>query len=328
MNVRFLPIKLLPVVSVLLLILSLFSISCRKEYVDKFNIVPGDTVKVSGYNHITSFIVHEFSADTALTATITNDSIIVYWPLYKKAPATIKPEILLPGKTTILPATGTEVPFVKGTKFTVTAESGEKKIYSLGIDYSQPKPWFGLIPFSLTVGDPISFDGDWFLRDISRTKVILVSVGTKKEYETEVVGFAKSPTFIIPRDIPLEGFYDVKIINGKHTVYNSNADGIGKMTLAANLGKKIHVLGSPFTVKEGETFTIRGYNIGSTSAASMGVGATRNPMPLEIVEAKFDRVTFRVPIGTPDVLYRGLRLTLSDDEFQPYNSGIYITVTK
>lgn len=331
MNISFLSIKLFPTSALILLIFSLFSISCRKTYIEKFNIVPGDTVTVSGYNHIKSFTVHEFSADTPISATITNDSIIVYWPSYRNAPATIKPEISVPEKTVISPATGTEIPFVEGTKFTVTAESGQKKVYNLRIDYSQPKPWFRMSAASFTVGNPVTLNGDWYLQDFSKTKIYLVSAETKVEYEAELITFTPNPVFITPLNAPVSGFYNLKVVNGKHTIYSSDPTGIDKLTLNVNPTKRIHSIGTataPFIVKAGGQFTIRGYDIAATSSAQMGVSTTRNPTALEIVTTAIDRVTFKVPVGTPAALYRGMRLTLSDDTAQPFNSAIYIMVTE
>lgn len=331
MNIRLLSIKFLPATVLILLILSLFSISCRKTYIDKFNIVPGDTLKVSGYNHIKSFTVHEFSADTPLTATITNDSIIVYWPAYRNSPATIKPEISLPEKSAVSPATGAEIPFVDGTKFTVTAESGKKKVYNLRIDYSQPKPWFRISAATFTIGNPVTLNGDWYLQDFSKTKIYLVSAETKIEYEAELMAFTPNPVFIPPLNAPVTGFYNLKVVNGKHTIYSIDPTGIDKLTLNVNPTKRIHSIGTaaaPFIVKAGGQFTIRGYDISATSSAQMGVSTTRNPTALEIVETKIDRVTFKVPVGTPATLYRGMRLTLSDDTAQPFNSGVFIMVTE
>jgi hypothetical protein len=207
------------------LILILASQSCKKEYVDKFKMIPADTVTLSGYTHITSFKISEFSADTIIKATIGSDSIIIYWPSYKPLPATIKPTITIPEKATILPGSGAEVNFENGTKFTVTSEAGTKKEYKLYIDFRQPEPYFVYNNPSVFLSSANNISGDWLLTDTARTKVYLISATDQKEYTATVVSMSTGNiTFNIPATLPADQLYDIKVVNGIYTIYNNTVE--------------------------------------------------------------------------------------------------------
>ncbi|MFT3824980.1 MAG: hypothetical protein QM731_13740 [Chitinophagaceae bacterium] len=286
--------------------------SCKKEYIDKYNIIPGDTVTVSGYTYISSFTVHEFSADTALKATIKSDSIIVYWPSYKKMPDTIKPEILLPEKTAIAPASGTGVPFVTGTKFTVTAQSGSKKIYTLAVDFRQPKPSFTIYSSNqLLIGSKCTLPGDWWLTDTAKTRIYLVSADTKQEYLMELVELSGAgASFYVPANVPTTGKYDIKVINGIYTIYNDDAASRNNMIVTYPTAIGVETFGFPYTLSAGDTFIIRGRLLAETTAFYMRLSTDNSWQQLTLTSAAVDRLILKVPAGTPIGAYNRIRLVL------------------
>src|SRR5262245_54294289 len=108
--------------------LAISFVSCKKEYVNRINTIPGDTTFVSGMNYIKTFEIKEYSADTVIKASITADSIIIYWPSFSRAlPDSIAPVITLPDSATISPASGKNVAFKTGATYTVTSAAGTTK---------------------------------------------------------------------------------------------------------------------------------------------------------------------------------------------------------
>ena len=305
--------------------------ACQKEYVDKYHILPGDTIAVSGYTSIQSFKIKEFSADTPLLATIGHDSIIVYWPSYKQVPDSIRPEIILPAKTTIAPLSGVAVPFVNGTLYTVTSEAGTKQQYKIYIDYRQPKPWFSFSDGNFSKGNEMSVDGDWFLADISKTKVSFIAVTDQKVYDALLLGInTNTIKFAIPKAVP-DGTYDVRVTNGIHTIYNSDASGRNNAKITTDTYPYLYTLGSPFSLKRGSTFNVRGINLTGTLTASLILDENFTELPLEVVAVlSDDTVELKIPDNVPAGTYHGLALFLTPDGINgtaAYHPDITVTVT-
>jgi hypothetical protein len=296
--------------------------------------IPGDTVLVQGNADIKIFKVNEFSPDTALFATISNDSIIVYWPSYKTVPAMIKPEISLSGKATISPASGEEVPFVNGTVYTVTSEAGTQNRYKLYIDFRQPKPTFTFNGNSLDKGRITGLGGDWFLADTARTKVFLVTGDAQQEYATEIVSVsANLVNFIVPITLPDDKLYDIKIVNGIHTIYNNNENVRGQVHLNDYPDlSELYTIGSPFNLKHGDVFEVRGLHLLNTKAASLFTYPDFVEIPIEVVEIiAHDRVKLKITDNVPAGNYRDMILYMSDDGLSgsyAYNSVFSITVSE
>lgn len=321
------------VVCTLLAMIFLIQVSCRKEYVDKYNIVPGDTVTVSGYTDIESFKIKEYSADTPLVATVAHDSIIVYWPSYKQQPDSISPEIVLAAKASIAPLSGKAVAFVKGTTYTVTSEAGIKKTYKLYIDVRQPMPWFSFRNLDFYKGPEMSIGGDWYLPDTGKTRVTFISATTQAEYNVFLLGI--SPTslrFSIPQSVP-DGLYDIRVINGIHTIYNSDALGRNTANVVTDTYPYLYTLGSPFTVKKGSTFIVRGSNLTNTlSAALIDDANWVVTNDLEVVTVlSDDAVELRIPANLPAGTYKNLFLSTTVDGLNGpggFNPDITVIVTE
>ncbi|WEK34347.1 MAG: hypothetical protein P0Y53_17820 [Candidatus Pseudobacter hemicellulosilyticus] len=243
--------------SALLLLAILTAGSCKKEYVDKYNIIPGDTVTVLGYNHMLSFAIHEYHPDTVLKAAIKEDSLLVYWPVYKAAPETFSPDISLPEKATVTPASGTAVPFKTGTRFTVKAEDGTTRVFTLKLIYNQA-PLQYVNPNTVTLGYPFNIYGQ-FVADPGMTTVWFERLDgadtvTISSFQRVT---ATQISFNIPDNITPD-LYRIRIRNGWRTEYSN----IELDTL--QIGYSTLDLPEPpaeITVKRGTEFTVNGTNI-------------------------------------------------------------------
>ena len=211
-----------PIATVLIIISGITLSSCKKEYIDRYNIIPGDTTRVSGLNHIISFTLSEFSQDTTIKASITEkDSIFVYWPVYKQIPTEITPEIIISNKAAISPASGATIPFETDTKYKVTAEDGTERIYTLKVIPKQE-------PFVLAYGADggiysktanITLIGYGHVSDINKTTVILETLDKSHSYVADVNRVnATSIRFKASAETPA-GKYLCKVTSGYATGY-------------------------------------------------------------------------------------------------------------
>lgn len=279
--------------------------SCKKEFVDKYNIVPGDTVNLVIDNQIEAFSIKEFSADTTIKASIVADTIFVYWPTYKHLPATIKPEIELAEKAKITPQSGAEVAFVTGTKYVVTSETGVAKNYVLKVVPKQPTPYFSLfVPYTWYYGQRVNgVGGDFWLTDTSKTKVFFVDSETKMEYPAETLPFTNgSPSFFVGDGIPAGKTYDLKIVNGIHSVY-STIGGRNTIEIAAFESPFIIATGYPFTLNAGESITLRGGTLNLITEVYIQEGAETDRIKLEIEKVTETRLKVKIPQNTPKGTY-------------------------
>lgn len=92
--------------------------SCSDEYLDY------------PFNDIEKFDLSDAEGNT-LKATVTSDSILVYWPPFQPVPESIVPSISVSENAKVSPASGTEVAFSEETVYTVTAQDGSTRTYTL-----------------------------------------------------------------------------------------------------------------------------------------------------------------------------------------------------
>src|SRR5690606_26321567 len=128
------------------LVVGVLALSCKEEeIVEKIINIPGDTVQVTAevnYTDILAFTVPGGEEGSALKASVREDSIYLYWPVYWDLPEHIVPEIAVAEKAGISPASGEEVALKTGEAYTVTAEDGTEKAYFLNLVVNQTPPWF------------------------------------------------------------------------------------------------------------------------------------------------------------------------------------------
>lgn len=86
------------------------------------------------YNDIHSFSIAGYSELDSIRASIVDNNIIIYWNEDIEHPNKIRPTITLPKGASISPESGVEVDFSENVTYTVTAEDGTVREYTLGQD--------------------------------------------------------------------------------------------------------------------------------------------------------------------------------------------------
>lgn len=302
-------------------------VSCKKEYVDKINTIPGDTIRVSGMNYIKTFEIKEYSTDTVLKAGVTSDSIIVYWPSYVRAlPDSIAPVITLPDSATISPASGKKVAFKNGTTYTVTSAAGTTKKYILTVSQQSAVPWFYYNSPNITLGDYITLFGDQFWQDTSQTKVYLVSASTGVAYKADIYTVALGgPRFIMPLNVPTNELYDIKVVNGAFTLYNSTEARRNAISVVYPTAVAMNAAGLPSKVARGSVFSVRGTLLSNVTSAALYAGGVYTA--IEVVSVSSDKIELRIPAGMPIGLYTRIRV-MTSEALTRFLIGLSITVTE
>lgn len=215
--------------------------ACKTEYPD----LP--------YAEIETFIIEDAHGEP-LQAVLKDEEIIIYWTPLEDEPETIRPVISLSQGATVSPASGEAVPYSATTAYTVTAQDGSKKIYTLRPEGGQPIPYLN----TLTNTEPyingaFSISGDYFLPDTDRTKVYLVA--DNQEYElTEFNQFTNSRiTPFIPITTELDtGYYEVKVVTGRYTLTAQERIHINAPILSTLLDR----IKLPNDLSPGQTFSV------------------------------------------------------------------------
>lgn len=124
------------------------------------------------YNDIKQFIITGSTGD-AVKCFVSGDSITVYWNPDVELPSTITPTIVVDGKATVSPVSGTRVPFNKNTTYTVTAENGEVKLYRLNPVLSLPVPVISRVsgPLTWLSATQFSIYGEYFLANTDTAEI-------------------------------------------------------------------------------------------------------------------------------------------------------------
>ncbi|MBT2560154.1 hypothetical protein J7E50_02825 [Pedobacter sp. ISL-68] len=184
--------------------------SCKKEYtpfpyaaIERFEVSDGST------------------AATKLKAIIEGDEIYFSWPPFVTVPDSISPEITVSDRATVSPVSGTKVAFKESTEYTVTAQDGTVRKYTLKPASNEPIPTFNLRSvINLRLGGQIVLDGEYLIADTNRTKVYLVDQNKK---QTQVPGnsFLTLNSAMIQGIIPLTidtGLYSVRLVTDANKV--------------------------------------------------------------------------------------------------------------
>jgi len=191
-----------------LLLAGTFFISCKKEYVDY------------PYNTIEKFVVTD-NTKAAIEASITESKIIVYWPPQQAVPDSITPVITVSDRATISPASGTKVAFKQTTIYTITAQDGGTRKFTLTPSVNQPLVYFNFAGSNiqnLGIGKPFAIIGENFIVDTAETKFFLVDKN-KKEIQVPASNFTSFTTTGIRGSIPVTsaidtGNYTFKLVSG------------------------------------------------------------------------------------------------------------------
>jgi hypothetical protein len=309
---------------IVLAVTGTLSFSCKKEYTDKYNIIPGDTVRVMGYNHIVSFSLQKPGSDSLLQAAFVNDSIMVYWPSYWPLPDSVAPQIIIADSASITPTKGTKVPLRTGTQYVVTAQSKATRTYTIKLMVNQPQPWItGRIGFPVLPGRSIAITGDFILPDTILTKLYLVPIHSTGEVKVPLTSISITGCNLIIPAIDT-GMYTIKLVSGWRTaiVKNENNSAVPFTVYVKDPTLPNMTISWPgaMTLQRGATFTLTGTNIRAVHECSARADASSPYYPLEIVQVELNAITLKIPSDYPVGEYSSLRFRT------PYTSstlGIY-----
>jgi hypothetical protein len=199
------------IILLLLTILSPYLLSCSKEYVD------------FPYNDIESFEIKDAKGN-ALTASIVNNEIILYWPPYQDEPTTLTPTITVSERANISPTSGTAITIDSGkpVEYKVTAQDGSAKSYKLKLIVNQP-----IISASPNVAEsiyPIGQEGSTLtlrtqhiIPEESKTSVFLIDSSNKETRLSIIRLMQNGITVQMPATLE-RGHYQIKVISGQRSV--------------------------------------------------------------------------------------------------------------
>lgn len=195
-------------------ILTMTCWSCKKETPD----LP--------YNEIESFSIKDASGNT-LSASIVEDRIILYWPPLVDQPKSITPTIKVSELATITPASGTsiELQSEKPITYTVRAQDGSSKNYTLSFQVNQPQ-------VQAKLNDPINtyylkepekgiftFVGENIIPNETQTKGYLIDKDGKQtllSLNTALTSFVAK--FTAPDNLTAGSSYQVKLVSGRFSI--------------------------------------------------------------------------------------------------------------
>lgn len=303
--------------AVLLLSAVCVTIACKKE--KEYAAYP--------YKSITGFTFTEKTEQ--ISAAITEDSIIIYWPSWENIPANIKPQISVSEHASISPASGETVDLKTGVAYTVRAEDGTTKKYYIKLVLNQPEIWINPdANISISKGGERAFEIEAYvfrhiIPDAGKTKFFAIEDnGTEHALN---ISFPESyPGFpgklvvkvdLAGSDLPV-GAYKLKITSGARTVITQQK----QMAVLHSGFPKADTKEGPVTLKRGETITFTGTDFVDMQDA---VILTYKPDWSEEAIAKLEYVShtataavYRVPMDFP----------LGTYSFEDYNGGKYIWI--
>lgn len=185
--------------------------SCSKEYVD------------FPYNEIESFEVKDASGNT-LSASIVNNEIILYWPPYQEEPTTLTPTIVVSDRASISPTSGTAISIKtdEPTQYTVKAQDGTTKKYTLKLQINQPMISARLslsadLVYNIGSSPTIGLSTQHILTDKAKTNAFLIDESNKETQLTIKTLEANGISVVVPAE-PNTGNYRIKIISGIRSV--------------------------------------------------------------------------------------------------------------
>lgn len=311
--------------------------SCDTEY---------NTTYVSGDAFIKSFTIQAFEDQEPIQAAIANDTIKILWVSYHEMPKTITPIIELADKAVVSPKAAVEIPFKTGEKYTVTSEAGTTKQYTLQVDFRQPQPKSFGIGTTGTLGGWTSIgvapgqsasDNLWY--NLEQTRVYLVSAADQTtEYNCEIMYFGEGTEivgdpfryagiyFYLPTNIPV-GKYDVRVKNGEYVLRQTLEQNRFNYTVTAPTTLELSRFNPAiYTVKGGDTFSIRGTKLDTGNKVLISIGTNGTRRQLEIVSRTGYTATFKVPVGTPAGTYN--RIFFVEENLAESRLGIHLNVTE
>jgi hypothetical protein len=253
------------------------------------------------YTDVESFSMLGYAGDT-VKGVISKDTIYVYWDAAAAFPQTITPVIKVSERATVSPGSGTAIPFSGSAAFTVTAEDGTTKKYTLTLLRTQAVPVvsniYGASELQWLSDNMLSISGQYFLAtgDTSAIKVYAQRVKdgfefdliVQRETTNSVWVTAKLPDYTSEMDT---GRHNFKLTIGQHTV-DLGRGYIGLPTLY-NATLTLLTPGNP--VYAGDVLTIK-------------IDDGRNNKIFNLYKGKFQLIRLAVYTSSTDD-YRELEIT-------------------
>lgn len=303
------------ILTLFILTTAIFINACKKEYTDKYNIIAGDTIRISNDNNIQNFSINEFSEDTTISASIKDDTIYIYWPSYKTLPDSAAPIIMISDSANITPASGNRIAFKSGITYTVTAQSGDKKEYHTKVVINQPIANIQISSGNLYKSDPsnntLRLTGDYIIPDTNATKTYLVLQSNNDAINiTSKITSISNTDVIFTLDNLLEitnGQYRVMITSGVRTATTPDTKYL--IIKDAPLPNPTITWTTALSVKAGESFTLNGSNIASIDSVKILKSGALYHLNYTYTSTS---ITLTVPAGTPVGAYTQMRFYSSE----------------
>lgn len=250
------------------------------------------------YSQITSFTIKDADGNT-LSAAITDQDIIVYWPFGQALPADITPQITVSDQATIKPASGEKISFNGSATYVVTAQNGATASYKIKIISNQPTPVLtGLQTGSqfIVPGTVMNINHLYLIPDKSRTHFSLISK-TGEKLPCPVVDITRDRAdFTLPQTLDT-GRYNLQVESGTYSA-------IVKTVFLYRFGyPELYDYGA-LTLKRGQTFTVNGNYLTHITKASLYLDFSKD-RPIEVISNTGTTVTLRIPPDFPVGTYQG-----------------------
>lgn len=294
------PVKIRSLAALLMGLLLLLSYSCKKEEA------------LYPYAELVRFEVKDATGNT-LQAAIHDNDIVIYWPPDQAVPESISPQLNVSEKASISPASGTKVPFADGTKYTVTAEDGTVKVYTLKRVLNQPKPYlkdegrdFNLKTmngkFVIVASEELSFYGDYFNPADGQLKVFLQTANGKEvEAPIDTAAFHRNVVRFnaIPGDDAVGQYVGIRIASAPYSISVKK-----DFEVLADPRPKHNLMTANSTAKIGGELTFVGKNMDKTTAIRIWNNVLNGYYDVEIIAKQADQLKVKIPeTGFPEGTY-------------------------
>ncbi|WP_442587403.1 hypothetical protein ACSBL2_15270 [Pedobacter sp. AW31-3R] len=280
-----------------LFLLLIILAGCKKEYQEYT------------FKDIISFNMEDAHGEP-LKGFISNNEIVINWPVEQELPDHISPQINIAERARISPASGTEVKLENGTTYTVTAEDGSTEVYKIRLVLKSIPPF--IRQTSLRTGNSkvfalqsasVTISGDYFNPNLEKTKVFFIDA---QNVETQAV-VSRLTEISITTKVPFElGTYKMKVVSNTDTIFYADAFDVIAVYAAPTL--PYNALAVPLVLKRGDSFTVTGGTLLS-GVNTAQLGSFTLPVStanLIVTQATNESVVFKVPDTTPIGVYQQL----------------------
>lgn len=269
-------------------------ISCKKEH------------EQYSYTGINSFSFSDTANGRNGIAYINTDSstIEVNWLYEWKAIDSIVPVITLPPGASIEPASGKRVAFKDGINYTVTAQNGVSKVYSLRKILKQPQPAFVFTVDSVSVrqGAIASATVLNVINDTMQTQLMLINKRTLVNNPIRLNAITEQGIgFSIPALIDT-GYYTLQLQTGLYTI---KAPVVYRVMLPV---PTISATSPVTNIKIGDNITFNGKGFGEIAEVWCSTSSAGTYYRFPVVSQTATTLTVKVPVDAVAGAYAYARI--------------------